>query len=57
MNKNNSRSGLGILDVILIVQIILKLFGLINWSWGLVLWPLWVSIVIIIIAIIILCMD
>jgi hypothetical protein len=57
MSKNNSRSGLGILDVILIVQIILKLFGLINWSWGLVLWPLWVSIVIIIIAIIILCMD
>lgn len=57
MSKNNSRSGLGILDVILIVQIILKLFGLINWSWGLVLWPLWVSIVIIIIAVIILCLD
>ena len=57
MSKNNKSSGMGLLDVILIVQIILKLFGLINWSWGLVLWPLWLSIVIIIIAMIIMCID
>ena len=49
MSKNNKSSGMGVLDVILIVQIILKLFGLINWSWGLVLWPIWVIIILLVI--------
>lgn len=35
-----------ILDVILVINIILKLTGNITWSWKLVLWPLWVSIAI-----------
>lgn len=52
MNKNTG-SGMGLLDVILIVNIILKLIGAINWSWWVVLWPLWVSIAILIIFIII----
>lgn len=52
MNKNTG-SGLGLLDVILVVNIVLKLIGVINWSWWVVLWPLWVSIAIIIIFIII----
>ena len=51
--NNNTRSGIGLLDVILVVNIILKLIGVINWSWWVVLWPLWVSIAIIIIFIII----
>ena len=50
MNKNTG-SSLGLLDVILVVNIILKLIGVINWSWWVVLWPLWVSVVIIIIII------
>lgn len=51
--NNNTRSGIGLLDVILVVNIILKLIGVINWSWWVVLWPLWVSIAIIAIVFII----
>lgn len=52
MNKNTG-SSLGLLDVILAVNIILKLIGVINWSWWVVLWPLWVSIGVVIIVFII----
>lgn len=51
--NNNTGSSIGLLDVILVVNIVLKLIGVINWSWWVVLWPLWVSIAIIIIFIII----
>lgn len=51
--NNNTGSSIGLLDVILVVNIILKLIGVINWSWCVVLWPLWVSIAILIIFIII----
>ena len=51
--NNNTGSSIGLLDVILVVNIILKLIGIINWSWWIVLWPLWASIAIIIIFIII----
>lgn len=53
MNNNTRSGGIGLLDVILVVNIILKLIGVINWSWWVVLWPLWVSIAILIIFIII----
>lgn len=43
--NNNTGSSIGLLDVILVVNIILKLIGVINWSWWIVLWPLWVSII------------
>ena len=43
MNKNSS-SGIGILGVLLIIFIVLKLFNIINWSWLIVLIPLWISI-------------
>ena len=49
--NNNTGSGIGLLDVILVVNIILKLIGVINWSWWVVLWPLWVIIVIFIIVV------
>ena len=52
MNNGHSSKGLGILDVVLIVNIILKLAGVITWSWSVVLWPLWVSIVLIILILI-----
>lgn len=45
-NNNSNKKGLGVLDVILIVQIMLKLFGLIDWSWDMVLWPLWLILII-----------
>lgn len=41
----------GILDMILITNIILKYFDLINWNWKTALWPLWTEIVIIILII------
>lgn len=47
MSKPESAtSGLGILDVVQIVFIILKLCGVINWSWWVVLLPLWVTLAI-----------
>lgn len=42
----SSTSGVGILDVVQIVFIILKLCGVINWSWWVVLLPLWVVLAI-----------
>ena len=52
MNTNNA-TGVGILDVILVIFIILKLVGVITWPWWVVLIPLWVSLVLIAIIIII----
>lgn len=53
MNKiDKSDFNVDLLTTILIVNIILKYFHLISWSWALVLWPLWISIVIVIIVVI-----
>ncbi len=47
MNKdNNSSKGLGFAGVLTIVFIVLKLIGVISWSWVWVLSPLWISLVI-----------
>lgn len=55
MNYNyNGNNGIGILDVFLIVNVILKLLGVIDWNWGIVLWPLWTTLIIFIIVFIIL---
>lgn len=45
--KNNSSSsgGIGLSGVLLVVFIVLKLVGVINWSWWWVLSPLWISII------------
>ena len=43
-NKNNNSSGLDVLGVLQIVFLVLKLTGLITWSWVLVLIPLWISL-------------
>ena len=50
-NKTNS-SGLSIGTVIQVVLIILKLTNLIDWSWYVVLIPLWISAGVLIIEII-----
>lgn len=36
---------MGILDVILVINIVLKLLNLITWSWWAVLWPFWVILI------------
>ena len=43
-SKNNNSSGLGVLGVLQIIFLVLKLTGLITWSWVLVLIPLWISL-------------
>lgn len=41
---------MGLADMLLIVFIVLKLCGVITWSWWWVLSPLWISVILAIIA-------
>ena len=53
-NQNHAASGgFGLLEVLTIVFIVLKLCGLISWSWWLVLMPLWIELGIILILFVI----
>ena len=42
MSKKTTTSGIGLLGVLQIVLIVLKAFGLIDWPWLLVLFPMWI---------------
>ena len=44
MSKKTTTSGIGLLGVLQIVLIVLKAFGLIDWPWLLVLFPLWIEL-------------
>ena len=44
MNGNKSVAGTGVLDVLQIIFIVLKLTGLIDWSWWAVFAPLFISL-------------
>ena len=46
-NKNSSSGGLGLPAVLTIVFIVLKLVGVINWSWLWVLSPLWIELILV----------
>lgn len=47
-NRNSSgSSGLGTLGVLQVVFVVLKLCGLIDWSWWAVLIPLWIDLALI----------
>ena len=48
MSKSNSSSGMSVFTVIGIVFIVLKLVGVINWSWWLVTLPFWGGLVLIV---------
>lgn len=39
-------SGLTLADLLLVVFVVLKLCGLINWPWWWVLSPIWISVII-----------
>lgn len=52
MKTEVSRDGTNIFTVVQVVFLILKLCGLINWSWWWVLSPLWISVGICIIVLI-----
>lgn len=45
MNDNSSK-GLGFASVLTLVFIVLKLMGVISWSWVWVLAPLWIDLII-----------
>ena len=53
-DKNNTSYGINFLELLSIVFIALKLTGYIQWSWWLVLAPLWFPIIPIIILILVL---
>lgn len=42
MNNNGSAKGIGFLGLLAIAFIVLKLCGVISWSWWVVLAPIWV---------------
>lgn len=48
MNNKTKQGGLGIVSVLTIVFIVLKLLGVIQWSWIWVLSPIWISTVIVV---------
>jgi len=52
-NSEIRSTGLTLLDVLLVVFIVLKLCGVIDWSWMVVLWPLWVQLGLIAIVLIV----
>ena len=56
MNNNGSRGGIGFSGLLAIVFIVLKLCGVINWAWGWVLAPIWISVSIVIVCAIILAL-
>jgi len=52
MNDNKvtvTKLGVTFMDLLLLVNIVLKLCGVITWSWWVVLWPLWGGIAFILI--------
>lgn len=54
-NQNRTASGgVGVLEVLTIVFVVLKLCGVISWSWWLVLMPLWIELGVIVVLLMIL---
>lgn len=48
MNNKTKQGGLGIVSVLTIIFIVLRLLGVIKWSWIWVLSPIWISAVIVV---------
>ena len=51
MKKETKTVGIGLLDVLLVIFVVLKLLKVITWSWWLVLMPLWIGIGLVILVI------
>ena len=47
--SNKKPASLGVCDVLAIIFIVLKLLGVITWSWLWVLSPIWISIIIVLV--------
>ena len=53
MNNKQASGGIGFTSLLTIVFIVLKLCGVITWSWWWVLSPLWISVILGLVLIII----
>lgn len=57
-SSSSSTGGIGFVGLLTIAFIVLKLIGVINWSWAIVLSPIWISIgLVLIIAIVLITID
>lgn len=56
MSDKSSGGGVGIFGILLAIFITLKLCGVIDWSWWLVLSPIWIPTVIVVVLVIIIVM-
>ena len=45
-NNKNTNKSIGLFDVLLVIFIVLKLTGLVDWSWWWVLSPIWIAVLI-----------
>lgn len=45
MNKQTQKGGMGFISTLTLIFIVLKLVGVIDWSWAWVLLPIWISAV------------
>ncbi len=52
-NKTTVNGGIGFTGLLQVAFIVLKLMGIINWSWVWVLSPAWISIILVVLVIII----
>lgn len=52
-NKTTVNGGIGFTGLLQVAFIVLKLIGIINWSWIWVLSPTWISIILVILVIIV----
>ena len=50
MDNKAKQGGLGIVSVLTIIFIVLKLLGVVQWSWIWVLSPIWISAVIVVVV-------
>lgn len=48
-NSSSSSSGIGFCGALCIAFIVMKLCGVINWSWGWILAPLWIPLAILLV--------
>ena len=55
--RNESSGGIDVLSILQIIFIVLKCAGLVDWSWWLVLTPLWINLGLIVILIIAILTD
>ena len=53
MNNNSSsnQGGIGFVGLLQVAFIVLKLIGIIKWSWMLVLLPIWISLIVFLIVV------